>query len=300
METTELNPSPALPAPVAAEPARADHAGPAAAPGSLTRFFRNSWAIARKELNYYFTTPLAYVLFAALLIVLGVVFVILLNQYLQQYQFAQQMLQYNPNALDQLNFTDAIFGPIMGLCGTLLLFIAPFITMRLIAEEKKQQTFQLLMTSPVRTSEIVAGKFGASLLLVGFALALTSTYPVLLNVVAADGGVEWQTALTTYAGLLLFSAALMSIGLFISSLTESQVVAAIVSFALSLVILFSENAAHVVNNETGKAMLEFIAITAHLRSFLIGKVSLADVTYFISTAVLGLFLTRTAIERSRW
>lgn len=262
-------------------------------------FARNTWAIARKELGVYFTTPIAYVLFAILLLILGFVFVVSVLNYIAYSGQAQAIAQYNPQALDQLNFTDLIFTPLMNICGTIFLFILPFLTMRLIAEEKRQSTFQLLMTSPLRTEEIVLGKFLSSLLLVFFALALTLVYPLMLNLVADGSGIEWQTAAVSYLGLFLLASALMSMGLFISSLTESQVVAALISFGLGLVMWLLGWASSVADG-FAKDAIEYVALLPHLRSFLKGALNLADVSYFLSLTFLGLFLTRSAIERSRW
>lgn len=285
---------------VPAAPAAAQRQNVKASSGSVSRFVRNTWAITRKELNIYFTTPLAYVLFAMWLVPLSVVFVLVLQQYLAEYNQAQQFLQFQPNALDTLNFTDRIFGPIVGLSGTLMLFIVPFITMRLIAEEKRQNTFALLMTSPVRTSEIVFGKFFASQAVMLFGIGLTVTYPLLLNSIAAQGGIEWQTAAVAYLGLFLFASAMMSIGLFISSLTDSQLVAAVVTFGVALILWFLGFAGNVLDEGAMKEVVQHLAITNRLNAFLGGKVALADLAYFFSVTVLGLFLTRTSIERTRW
>lgn len=268
--------------------------------GSIARFVRNTWAMTRKELGAYFSTPLAYVLFAMWLVPLSVVFVMVLQQYVIEYNQAQQFLQFQPNALDTMNFTDRIFSPIIGLSGTLMLFIVPFLTMRLLAEEKRQNTYALLMTSPLRTSEIVLGKFLASQFVVVFGIGLTVTYPLLLNSIAAKGGVEWQTAAVSYLGLFLFASAMMALGLFISSLTDSQLVAAVVTFGVSLVLWFLSFAGSVLDEGATKEIVQFLAITNHLSSFLAGKIALADLTYFFSIIVLGLFLTRTSIERTRW
>lgn len=299
---TTLTPDGALQAGAAAveAPREAGRVHVRASNGSVARFVRNTWAITKKELNVYFTTPLAYVLFAMWLVLLSIAFLSSLQQYLNKYGQAQQYLQFDPNALDGFNFTDAIFGPIVGLSATLMLFIVPFLAMRLIAEEKQQNTFVLLMTSPLRTSEIVFGKFFASQFLMLFGIALTVTYPLLLNSIAVSGGIEWQTAAIAYLGLFLFASAMMSIGLFISSLTDSQLVAALVTFGVALILWFMGFAGGGLDEGTIKDVVQYAAITNHLASFLGGKVALADLAYFLSLIVLGLFLTRTSIERTRW
>lgn len=283
------SPAPAHEAPVARE----------AHPGEVVSFFRNSWAIARKELGVYFTTPIAYVLFSIFLLILSFFFVVSVMNYLMYSAQAQAIAQYNPQALDQLNFTDLIFSPVMGNGCVVLLFIVPFLTARLIAEEKRQQTFQLLMTSPLSSWQIAVGKYASALVLMVIAIGLTATYPLLLNAVADGGGVEWETALVTYLGVFLFAGAFMSLGLFISALTDSQLVAGVVTFGVGLLMWVLSWAANVTEG-FAKEVLKYVSLLTHTQTFLKGMVSLADVAYFLSLIVLGLFLTRTAIERSRW
>ena len=169
------------------------------------------------------------------------------------------------------------------------------------AEERRQHSIQLLMTAPVGSSAIVLGKFFASFVLVLAAVALTAAYPLLLNMVAAGGGVEWQTAGVAYLGLLLCGSAFVSLGLFFSSLTDSQIVAGVATL-VTLLLLWLVGWAATAGNVDGplKAVAEWASVPNHLRSFLRGVVSLADLSYFASLIVFGLFLTRTAIERMRW
>jgi ABC-2 type transport system permease protein len=284
------SPAPAHEAPVARE----------AQPNEVARFFQNTWAIARKELGIYFTTPIAYVLTSIFLVILSFFFVVAVMNYLMYSAQAQAIAQYNPQALDQLNFTDLIFSPVMGNGCVVLLFIVPFLTARLVAEEKRQQTFQLLMTSPLSSWQIVLGKYASALVLMLLTIGLTVTYPLLLNAVAdGGGGVEWETAAVTYLGVFLFAGAFMSLGLFVSSLTDSQLVAGVVTFGIGLLMWVLSWAANVTEG-FAKEVLKYVSLLTHTQTFLKGMVSLADVAYFLSLIVLGLFLTRTAIERSRW
>jgi ABC-2 type transport system permease protein len=131
-------------------------------------------------------------------------------------------------------------------------------------------------------------------------VALTAIYPLMLNSFATDGKVELQTALVAYLGLLVLNAALTAIGLFISSLTESQVVAAALSFGVALALWFMSFAARVVDNADAKAALGYASPLNHLDKFFTGRIAVADLTYFLSLTVLGLVLSRASIERSRW
>ncbi len=272
-----------------------------AAAATRPSLFGATAAIARKELNIYFTTPLAYVLLAFFIFVMGYFFVVNVQRYLEYARNAQAMMQYSPEALDQLNFTDVIFSPLMFNAALIFVFVLPFLTMRLIAEERRQNSIQLLMTAPVGSTGIVLGKFAAAALLVLSAVVLTMTYPLLLNLVAEGGGVEWQTAGTAYLGLFLCGAAFVSIGLFISSLTDSQIVAGVVTLVILLLLWLVGWAATAGNVEgNAKVMAEWASVPNHLMGFMRGIVNLGDVTFFLSVIVLCLFLTRTSIERTRW
>jgi ABC-2 type transport system permease protein len=296
MSTAVAEPNQEIATPRAAQTAPATWA----APSSVGRFFGNTWAITKKELSVYFSTPLAYILISAFILLMSIAFFFFLKAYAQRYQMQQIYAQMGQGNSDSMNFTDFIFTPLIGFGGTLMLFIMPFFTMRLIAEEKKQQTFQLLMTSPVRSWEIVLGKFFSAQLTVFVAVLLSVSYPILLNIYATEGGVEWQTAIVAYLGLFFYASAFLSIGLFVSSLTESQIVAAVVTFAISLVMILMSAFASQVTNLTAKAVLEYCAISTHLQKFTTGKLSVADVCYFVSIVGVSLFLTRTSVERSRW
>src|SRR5216110_2250814 len=185
---------------------------------------KNAIAIAKKELNIYFATPIAYVMFTLFVVIGSYFFLRLLNAYEQA---SLMYMRFNAGEMaNRLNFQDAIFRNLFGNLGVILIFIVPFLTMRLVAEEKRQKTIELLYTTPLTPGQIVWGKYLA---------ALTFTYPVLVQLVARDAnGVEWRSVLLGYLGLFLMGSAYMAIGLFISSLTESQVVAALITFVVLL------------------------------------------------------------------
>jgi ABC-2 type transport system permease protein len=202
--------------------------------------------------------------------------------------------------MNRLNFQDAIFRNLFGNLGVILIFIIPFLTMRLIAEEKRQKTIELLYSSPVTPAQIVWGKYLACLAILVMALALTLTYPLLVQFNAGDAnGVDWRSVLLGYAGLFLMGAAYMAIGLFISSLTESQVVAALITFVVLLMTW-------IIGWTAGEAegwvrdFVTYLASVSHLDSFSKGTVVLSDFVYFVSIIVLGLFATNRAVESHRW
>jgi ABC-2 type transport system permease protein len=258
---------------------------------------RNSLAIARKELNIYFATPIAYVMFTLFVVIGSYFFLRLLGAYEQA---SMMYMRFNsPEMMNRLNFQDAIFRNLFGNLGVILIFIVPFLTMRLIAEEKRTRTIELLYTTPVNPGEIVLGKYLASIAILVCALALTLLYPGLVHFLAKDSGVEWRSVLMGYLGLFLLGASYMALGLFISSLTDSQVVAALITFVLLLMTWIIGWAA----NETEGAMREvitYLASVSHLDSFSRGILEPKDLIYFLSIVILGLFATHRAVEAHRW
>ncbi|MFL5415601.1 MAG: ABC transporter permease, partial [Myxococcales bacterium] len=177
---------------------------------------KNAIAIAKKELNIYFATPIAYVMFTLFVVIGSYFFLRLLGSYEQA---SLMYMRFNsPEMMNRLNFQDAIFRNLFGNLGVILIFIIPFLTMRLVAEEKRQKTMELLYTTPVTPGQIVWGKYLAAILILICTLALTLLYPLLVQLVARDqSGVEWRSVFLGYLGLFLLGAAYTALGLFISA-----------------------------------------------------------------------------------
>jgi gliding motility-associated transport system permease protein len=259
---------------------------------------KNSLAIAKKELNIYFATPIAYVMFTLFVVIGSYFFLRLLGAYEQA---SLMYMRFNsPEMMNRLNFQDAIFRNLFGNLGVILIFVVPFLTMRLVAEEKRQKTMELLYTTPITPGEIVWGKYLAALVILVCTLALTLLYPALVQLVAKDqNGVEWRSIFLGYAGLFLLGSAYMALGLFISSLTESQVVAALITFVVLLMTwIIGWSAAEA--EGAVREFVQYLSSVTHLDSFSRGTVDLKDVVYFLSICALGLFATHRAIEAHRW
>jgi ABC-2 type transport system permease protein len=258
---------------------------------------RNSLAIAKKELNIYFATPIAYVMFTLLVVIGSYYFIQLVSQF--EAISKQSMMLQNQEMLSRLNFQDLIFRGLFGFLGIILVFIVPFLTMRLIAEEKRSKTMELLFTTPITPFDIVLGKYLSALAILACALGLTMLYPVLVERFAGQAGVEWRSVFLGYFGLFLLGGAFMAVGLFISALTESQVVAALITFVMLLMLWIIGWAAQSAEG-TAKDVLMYVASVGHLDSFSKGIVDLKDLVYFLSVIVLGLFATHRAVEAHRW
>jgi ABC-2 type transport system permease protein len=258
-------------------------------------------AIARKELSIAFTTPVAWVAFMVVAFFAAQFF----NGALDAYRFltlrAGQL--QGAAALEALNLTDVVVARLFGSMGVFIVIAAPFLSMRLLAEERRARTLELLLTSPVRPIEIVLGKYLAGLALIALCVALVALFPLLLSVYASGAqggaGVEWQTVATGLLGLTLLGAMAMAVGLLVSSLTESVIVAALVSLVLLLATwvatLFSIGA-----DAPVRELVSALSSSDHLAAFLAGRIELKDVVYYLSFVVLGLYLTERVIEGQRW
>lgn len=261
---------------------------------------RNAIAIAKKETQLYFTTPIAYVAFFATSFIGAWFFLSLTSEYQRR---SMQMMQFQaPHLLEQMNLTEMVAAPLVVNMGLILTFVVPFLSMRLIAEERRQATMELLMTAPIRSIDIVLGKFLSGLGILLVVVGIVAVFPLLLSVfgTATEGSaIEWQTVGAGLVGLFLMGASFLAIGLFVSSLTESQVVAALITFfVLLLTWVVSWKAGEV--EGAGREILFYLSSVSHLVPFARGMVHLEDLVYSLSIISLGLFLTHRAVEARRW
>ena len=182
---------------------------------------RNVLTIIRKELYSYFVSPVAYVVLTGFLLLGGWFFFNLLSQFNRLFSIYTQLQQ---GAADQLNLNDFVISPLMHNLSIILVILVPMITMRAYAEEKKDGTYELLLTSPLRTGEIVLGKFFACFIFISIMIGMTGVYPLVLMVF---GNPEIGVMLAGYLGLLLLATAFAAVGLLASSFTENQIIAAV-------------------------------------------------------------------------
>ncbi|MBI2154077.1 MAG: ABC transporter permease subunit [Candidatus Rokubacteria bacterium] len=250
------------------------------------------WAIFKKEMRLYFTSPVAYVVFTFFLLGMGGFFYNIFAFYDQMSRQAAM----NPAFARDLNVTDAILRPLFSNTGVILLFVVPMVTMRLFAEEKRSGTIELLLTFPVRDGEVMLGKFAAAMALVLVLLGFTALYPA---IVAYFTRVEWGPLLSGYLGLMLLGGAFLAVGLLISSLTENQIIASVVTFFTLLVFWIIGWFADSVGGNW-RVLFQYLSIPEHLDSFGKGVIDTKDVVYYLTAIVLSLFLTLRALESKRW
>ncbi len=254
---------------------------------------RNVITIAGREVRSYFGSPVAYVLMAAFLALSGYFFFALLtnfNQALQMYT-----LMRNPE-LQRFNLNQMVIAPLLHNMSVLLIFIVPAITMRMFPEEKRSGTYELLLTSPVRTSEIVLGKFLGGFVLVVLMTVLSGFFGVLLSV---WGNPEVPLMLAGYLGLLLMATAFLAIGTLISSFTENVVVAYVGTLFALLVLYTIGWAQETVQGPLG-GIIRYASITDHFAELTKGIIDTKDLVYFATLLVIGIFLTHRSVESVRW
>ncbi len=231
------------------------------------------WAIAQRELKAYFVSPVAYVVAALFMLISGYLFSLILYH---SREASMRGLFSNLNVV--------------------FLLITPALTMRLLAEERQRGTIEMLMTSPVTDLQIVLGKYLSSLLYLAFLLALTVIFPLTL---AWLGQPDWMTLLTGYLAIYLLGASFMAIGLLTSSWTNNQVIAAVATFALSLLIWLLPSASAIVGQPLGQ-VFEYVSLLQHQENLLRGVIDTSDVIYYLSFIVGSLFLTIRSVEVYRW
>jgi ABC-2 type transport system permease protein len=233
----------------------------------------NTLAIAERELKSFFVSTVAWVIAAGFMMISGLLFSVIL-----------------------LNSNEASLRFLISNLSVILLFVAPFLTMRLLAEEIRMGTVELLLTKPVRDIEVVLGKFLGVMGFIVVMLAMTLYFPGLLFIF---GTPDPGPIATGYLGVILQAAAFASIGLAISSTTENQIVAAFMAFAINLILWLSESVAQFVGAPLG-AVMKFLSITSHFQDFSRGVIDTSHLIFFLSVVAAALFLTYLSLQTRRW
>lgn len=252
---------------------------------------RNIWIICRKEMRSYFVSPIGYAVIVLFAFIFGVVFYLATHDF-ANYAFRAQMMGGGQST----NVNDQIIRPILGFAGTVFLFLIPMITMRLFAEEKRNGTIELLLTSPLEDFGIVLGKWLGALLLYICALGVSL---VDLALLFAWGKPDWKPVAVAYLGLLLQGACLLALGAFISLLTSNQIVAGGITFFASLLLYMLSWFTNFEDARFSK-VLNYLSIVTHMENFSKGIVDLKDVVFYVSFIFLALFLTLRQMESLRW
>jgi ABC-2 type transport system permease protein len=251
--------------------------------------------IFNRELRAYFNSSIAYVVITMFLIITGYFFYNLVATF----SIISFQAQANPMMARQynlLNINETVVRPLFGNISIIMLLMTPLLTMRLLAEERKAGTMELLLTYPVQDIEVVLGKFLACFTVFLAMICSTFLYPVLLIIL---GEPEVMPIVTGYLGIILLGAAFISLGLFTSSLTENQIIAASISFGILFVFWLMSYSVTLVSASMGQ-IISYIAITEHLESMAKGVVDTEDIIYYLLFVTLFLFFTLRSLESKRW
>jgi ABC-2 type transport system permease protein len=250
------------------------------------------WPVFKKEMRLYFSSPIAWVVGTIFLLIAGYFF----YSIFAYFTMASMQTAMNPQAGRDLNVTDGVLRPLFSNVSVILLLLLPMLTMRLFAEERRAGTLELLLTYPVRDGAVLIGKYAAALALYALMLGLTLLYPAIIFYFAR---VEWGPLLTGYLGLLLMGAAFLAVGLFASSLTENQIVAAVTAFGILLLFWVLGWSADYAGGPWTK-LLGHLSILEHNDSFGKGVLDTKDLIYYLDFTALALFLSLRSLEARRW
>lgn len=245
-------------------------------------FLRGTWVLAKKELKDSFQGSLIYILGGLFSLISGWLFF--------NYLIASKELT-NQSLLQSVLF------PIFGNLNFIFIFLAPLITMKVFSEEKKLHTIELLLTSNLKHSQIILGKFLAVAIIVFFLLSLTFVFPIILSF---SGYTHWSVVFTSYLGLYLSILCYISVGIFASSLTDNQVVAALMGFCLLLGLMLFVLTANATNNYILGQIFQFVSVPYHFEGFLRGAIRTPSIVYYLSFGGFFLYLTHLSLESRRW
>lgn len=231
-------------------------------------------AILKREIRAYFLSSIGYIFLSVFYLFSGYFF------YATSIMSGKADLKY-------------VFSNLL----VILIFLLPMLTMKLMSEDKKLKTDQLLLTAPVNLFSIVFGKFLAALITLFFGILVMFVYAMVLSFFASF---DWISFMCNVIGLLLLGGALISIGIFISSLTENQVISVISSCAVILLLFFIDGISATINMSFISKGLSYLSIVRPYNEFTYGSFSLPNIILFIGFIIVFLFLTARVLERKRW
>ncbi|MFH2102705.1 MAG: ABC transporter permease [Chloroflexota bacterium] len=247
---------------------------------------RNIWTIARREYRLYFISPIAYIVALLILLTVGIIFVLDVST------TAVQSL-YQP--VPPPNTSDIVIAP----TAFLFMFALPALSMRLLADEHRSGTLEILLTAPIRDWELVVGKWLGAFLFLLTVIAVTLIYPIVLDNLVQPDGIDQGLMISGYLGLILVAGSFLAIGTAISSFFNNQF-AAFFATMVTFVFLWWIVGWPTMLLPTGGEIFRYLDMSNHLTSMQGGIITLADIVYYFSLTALGLFLGSVAIEMRRW
>ncbi len=256
---------------------------------------KNFYLIFQKELRSYFNSPIAFVVITTFLIISGYFFYTIFATF-STISFQAMTSPIMARQYNQLNVTEMVVRPFFANLSLFMLIMLSMLTMRIFSEEKKSGTIELLLTYPVRDSEVILGKFAGCMGIFSIMVFLTVPCFILIEMF---GEPEMGVVLSGYVGLFLMGAAFISLGIFASSVTENQIVAAVVSFCF-LLIFFMMGYSAGFASETIGGILKYLSFTPHLDNFAKGVLDTEDIMYYLLFTLFCIFLNMRSLESKRW
>lgn len=254
----------------------------------------NVRTLAAKEIRSLFVSPIAYVVLTGYLLLGGWLFFNLL------FQFDAMVGLYDTTRsvqdLDTLNLNERVIAPLLQDLIILLVIMVPFITMRSFAEEKRNGTYELLLTSPLTVTELVLGKYLGCLFFLAVMILAAAIYPAILLIY---GDPEIGALVAGYLGLFFIGGVFVAVGVFTSSLTENQIIAAVTCFVI-LLLLYVLSWPALTSITAAGQVLKYLSVVEHFSVMVQGLIDTRDIFYFLTLIVLCLFLTQRSVESSRW
>jgi ABC-2 type transport system permease protein len=256
------------------------------------------YAVYRKEMSHYFVSPIAYIIIGLFLILSGYFFMAFLGEIIRSaMQQGLEEMQYGGGA-QAMDVPGLVIRYYFGLLGTLFLFLLPMLTMGVYSEERKRGTMELLMTSPITDLQIVLGKFLASISLVAIMLVPSAAYQIFM-LSKTEPSPPWRVLLAAYIGLMLLGSSVLAIGSFLSSVTENQLIAAVLTFSAILMLWVIDIGGQNASSFVG-SLLGYLSIIRHYDDFTRGVIDTSGLIYYGSLIFLGIFLTVRSLDSMRW
>lgn len=237
-----------------------------------------TWIVFRREVAHYFSSPFAYLIGFAILLLTGLFFV------------------QDLTVSDNFKPADAAIVP--NSLSLLMVFFAPLLTMRLLAEERREGTLELLLTAPVPDGAIVFGKFLGAWFYFTVLLLISLSYQFILATITQP---DFGTTITAYFGIWMYGGATLAVGLLFSALTENQIVAAFFSMVSLLILWLADLAGQVIGNVEAARIVRTLSLQGHFStSFSTGIIRAEDIVFFVGIMMVMLFLATRAVEANRW
>lgn len=249
------------------------------------------WILLKKELLLMFKSPLAFVIAALFSMVTGWIFVNLLNQYISTVSSLPAHLTH------QISIIDSVILRLFANMHLIILFICPILSMRMIAEEKKQNSLELLFCAPVKEVHIILAKFTSLCITVLFFLSLTAIIPMVL---ASSGLYETPVLFSGYFSIWITSCLYLAMGLFFSALTQNQIISAILGFCACLFLWMLNWVGSFWSNLALGNMMKFFSSIEHFQNIARGLIQVHDLAFYFFGILLFLVMTKYALEARNW